>query len=126
MSGELIPENVGTYTWVLDHGHFATTTENSQACTWGYGTFTVRGNVLLLLFANGGGIAPTGASWQAGENPSMDWSLYHRLVTMRRRNLPSTGAPTGLIAKPWRLISTTPSARYLATRCAPPANALPR
>jgi hypothetical protein len=124
VSGELIPENVGKFTFVLDRGHFATTTENPQACVWGYGTFTVNADIITIVFADGGGIAPTGATNKPGELFRVQWSLYRDQVTMRR-GLPNTGAPTSWIAEPWRRVSTTPSAQFLSRRCPPPANALP-
>jgi TRAP-type C4-dicarboxylate transport system substrate-binding protein len=125
VSGELVPENVGKFTFVLDRGHFATTTENPQACIWGYGTFTVRGDIIQMLFANGGGIAPTGGTNTPGELFRMQWSLYRDELTMRRGRIPNTGAPTPFIAEPWRRVSTTPSAQFLSKRCPPPGNALP-
>ena len=42
--GDIVPENYGTYTFVIDRGRFAFTQENRQACTWAYGTFTVTGD----------------------------------------------------------------------------------
>src|SRR5262249_54985455 len=44
LAGDVVPENYGAWTLVLDRGHFAVTQEDRLACGWGYGTFTVRGN----------------------------------------------------------------------------------
>src|SRR5262249_61440481 len=56
--GDIVPENYGTYTIVIDRGRFAFTQEDTRACTWGYGTFTVHGNQFEQLFTDGGGIPP--------------------------------------------------------------------
>jgi hypothetical protein len=66
-AGDVVPENYGMWTLVLDRGRFAVTQEDSQACTWGYGTFTIKGNRIEWLFANGGGIAPDNAINKPGE-----------------------------------------------------------
>jgi hypothetical protein len=63
--GEMMPENYGTWTLVLDRGHFATTQEDSQACTWGYGTFKIKGNKIEWLFTDGGSPTPDNAHQQA-------------------------------------------------------------
>jgi TRAP-type C4-dicarboxylate transport system substrate-binding protein len=116
------PENYGTQTFVLDRGRFAFTQQDAQACTWGYGTFRVTSTQLELSFANGGGIAPSGATNKPGEFFTFTWSLYRGALSLRR--VPGATSPTPLIAKPWRLLSPTPSTRYFAKRCPPPANAL--
>src|SRR5262249_33810327 len=56
--GDIVPENYGTYTIVINRGRFAFTQEDTRACTWGYGTFTVHGNQFEQLFTDGGGIPP--------------------------------------------------------------------
>ena len=120
---DIEPENYGTYTIVIDRGRFAFTQEDRQACTWGYGTFTVKGNEFDQLFTDGGGIAPDGAANKPGEFFSFRWSLYRGVLTLS----PVQGAsPPNFLAKPWLRVSTVPSPRFLSRRCLPPAGALPR
>jgi TRAP-type transport system periplasmic protein len=122
--GDIVPENYGTYTFVIDRGRFAFTQENRQACTWAYGTSTVTGDKFEWLVTDGGGIAPTGATDKPGEFWIFRWSLYRGVLSLS----PVAGAvsPSPLRVKPWRRISTTPSARFLSRGCRPPAGALPR
>ena len=122
-AGDMMPENYGTWTLVLDRGHFATTQEDSQACTWGYGTFTIKGNKIEWLFTDGGAPTPDPATNKPGEDFIYGWSLYRGVLTLS----PVTGAisPSNFRVKPWARISTTPSARFLSKRCPPPAGALP-
>jgi TRAP-type C4-dicarboxylate transport system substrate-binding protein len=121
--GDIVPENYGTYTFVIDRGRFAFTQENRQACTWAYGTFTVTGDRFEQLFTDGGGIAPDGAANKPGELFTFRWSLYRGTLTL----YPVKGAvsPNPSLGKPWPRISTAPSARFLSKRCPPPAGALP-
>ena len=105
---------------VIDRGRFAFTNENRRACIWAYGTFTVHGNQFEELITDGGGIAPTGAANKPGELFTARWSLYRGVLTLS----PVVKAPSP--PKPWLRISTTPSPRFLSTRCPPPAGALPR
>jgi len=118
-----VPENYGSWTLVLDQGRFAVTQEGDGACTWGYGTSTVKGDLMDWLFTDGGGIAPTNSTNKPGEFFIYRWSLYRGELTL----FPVNGAvsPSNFRVRPWLRISTTPSARFLSTRCPPPAGALP-
>jgi TRAP-type C4-dicarboxylate transport system substrate-binding protein len=115
----IVPENYGTVTFVFDRGRFAQTQENKLACTWGYGTFAIRGNKFEWLYSDGGGIAPTGSTNKPGELAVWRWSLYRDEVTL----VPVVSGPATLTLT---RISTSPSARYLSKRCPPPTKALPR
>jgi TRAP-type C4-dicarboxylate transport system substrate-binding protein len=121
---DVVPENYGTYTFVLNRGRFAFTQEERPSCTWGYGTFTVKGDRFDLQFTDGGGIAPDGAADKPGEFFIFRWSLYRGVMTL----YPVSGAvsPPNFLAKPWNRISATPSWRFLSSRCPPPVRALPR
>jgi TRAP-type C4-dicarboxylate transport system substrate-binding protein len=119
--GDIVPENYGTFTMVIDRGRFAFTQENRQACTWAYGTFTVRGDRFEQLVIDGGGIAPDNAVNKPGELFTFGWSLYRGVLTL----YPVKGAVSPVPPKPWVKISTTPSARFLSKRCPPPVGALP-
>jgi TRAP-type C4-dicarboxylate transport system substrate-binding protein len=120
---DIVPENYGTYTFVFDRGRFAFTQENAQACTWGYGTFMLKGNRMEWLFTNGGGIAPDNAANEPGEFFTFGWSLYRGVLTLSQ--VKGAVSPNPSVGKPWIRISTTPSGRFLSTRCLPPAGALP-
>jgi TRAP-type C4-dicarboxylate transport system substrate-binding protein len=121
---DIVPENYGTWTLVLDRGRFAVTQEDSQACTWGYGTFAVKGNNMQWLFTDGGGIAPDGAANKPGEFFIYRWSLYRGVLAL----YPVAGAvsPSNFRVKPWARISSAPSPRFLSKHCPPPTGALPR
>jgi TRAP-type C4-dicarboxylate transport system substrate-binding protein len=123
-AGDVVPENYGAWTLVLDRGHFAVTQEDQQACTWGFGTFTVKGHRFEWLFIDGGGIAPTGATNHPGEFFIFRWSLYRGVLSLSR--VAGAVSPSNFRVKPWRRISTTPSASFLSKGCLPPAGALPR
>ena len=116
-------ENYGSWTFVLDQGRFAFTQEGDAACTWGYGTFTVKGDLMDWLVTNGGGIPPSAAVNKPGEFFIFRWSLYRGELTL----FPVSGAvsPSNFRVKPWQRMSTTPSVRVLSRRCPPPAGALP-
>ena len=117
----IIPGNYGTSTIVIDRGRFAATTEDQQACIWSYGTFAVKGNEFEQLITDGGGIPPGVAVAKPGEFFTFRFSLYRGVLTL----FPVKGAVSPVPPKPWVMISTTPSARFLSPRCPPPAGALP-
>jgi TRAP-type C4-dicarboxylate transport system substrate-binding protein len=120
---EVIPENYGAWTVVLDHGRFALAQENPQACTWAYGKLAVEGKTLLLSVTDGGGIAPNGAFAKPGELWTYTWNLYRDTMTLGR--VGDGVSPTPTMAKPWNRIATSPSSRFFSKRCPPPAAALP-
>jgi TRAP-type C4-dicarboxylate transport system substrate-binding protein len=121
--GDIVPENYGTYTFVIDRGRFAFTQENRQACTWAYGSLTVTGDKFEWLFTDGGGIAPDGAANKPGEFFTFRWSLYRGMLTLY--SVKGAVSPNPSLGKPWPRISVMPSARFLSRRCPPPAGALP-
>ena len=116
-------ENWGDWVYVFDRGRFAITQENSEACTWGYGTFSVVRDQMTWSFTDGGGMAPNGAQNKAGEHFVFGLSAYRDTLTVT----PVKGAisPINFRAKPWRRLSRTPSRRFFSKRCPPPAAALP-
>jgi hypothetical protein len=120
---EVVPENYGSWTIVIDRGRFALAQDDSRACTWAYGRLSVKRKTLQLSIVNGGGIAPTGALDKPGELWTYAWSLYRDTLTLGRAG-PVSPAPT--MAKPWRRIAAAPSSRFFSKRCLPPQNALPR
>jgi TRAP-type transport system periplasmic protein len=122
-------ENWGTWVYVFSHGRFAITQENADACTWGFGTYAVRGSEFIWDFKDGGGIAPNGATNKPGEHFEFLWSLYRDTLTLK----PPTGAadngtsaaPENFRTKPWHRISTVPTTTLFSRRCPPPAAAFP-
>jgi TRAP-type C4-dicarboxylate transport system substrate-binding protein len=116
-------ENWGDWIYVFDRGKFAITQENSEACTWGYGTFSVAGSQMTWTFTDGGGFAPNGAQNKPGEHFVFGLSAYRDTLTVT----PVAGAisPSNFREKPWRRLSSTPSRKFFSKRCPPPAAALP-
>jgi TRAP-type C4-dicarboxylate transport system substrate-binding protein len=119
---DVIPENYGKWIYVFDRGRFAITQEDKEACTWGYGKFSVKGQQMAWSFLDGGGFGPNNAYNRPGEFFRFGWSRYRDTLTLT----PVKGAisPENFRAKPWHLVSTSPSARYLSKTCAPPHEAL--
>jgi hypothetical protein len=115
-------ENWGHWIFVFDHGRFAITQENAKACTWGYGTFSVRGTRASWKFADGGGIAPNNAENKPGEFFVYDLSAYRD--TLELAPVDGQISPYNFRAKPWRRLSKTPTRRFFSKRCPPPARAL--
>lgn len=116
----LAPENLGHWIFVFDRGRFADTQEYRNACTWGYGTFTVTGRTMRWIFTKGGGIAPTDAMNKPGEDFQFTWSDFRDKINVG----PVKGAisPDNFRLRPWHRISRQPSSNYFAKRCPPPAN----
>jgi TRAP-type C4-dicarboxylate transport system substrate-binding protein len=118
--------NYGTWVFVFDHGRFADTQENESACTWGYGTLTVKGDEMRWRFSDGGGAK---YSNRPGEFFRFAWSRYRDHLTLSPvkgefRVEAVGGSPLNFRARPWRLISQKPSREYFSKRCPPPARAL--
>ena len=118
-----VPENYGDWIFVFDRGHFADTQSYLNACTWGYGTSTVKGSQMAWTFTDGGGIQPTDAANKPGEFFRFGWSLYRDTLAVTAT--PGATSPLNFRGRPWHRISATPSWSYFDKRCLPPANALP-
>jgi TRAP-type C4-dicarboxylate transport system substrate-binding protein len=120
-AGELdhFPENWGEWRLVLDHGRFASTQHNAQACTWNHGTYTLTDTTIELTMTGGGGKSPTDSVSQPGDAFDYGVSLYHD--TMKWSPVPDAISPPGWTVKPWHRDSGKPSADYLDKRCPPPA-----
>jgi TRAP-type C4-dicarboxylate transport system substrate-binding protein len=119
---DFIAENWGHWIFVFDRGRFADTQENRDACTWGYGTYSVRGQRMTWRFIDGGGEAPNGAENKPGEEFVFGFSAFHDTLTVS----PVKGAvsPLNFRDRPWRRLSTKPSPERFSRRCPPPAKAL--
>jgi TRAP-type C4-dicarboxylate transport system substrate-binding protein len=119
---DVIPENYGKWIYVFDRGRFAITQEDADACTWGYGKFSVKRQEMAWSFVDGGGYGPNDAYNRPGEFLRFGWSRFRDTLTLT----PVKGAvsPHNFRAKPWHLVSATPSRRYFSKRCPPPSEAL--
>ena len=120
---EGLDENWGHWIFVFDRGNFGATQENKTSCTWGYGTFAVRGDKTFWKFTDGGGIAPNDATNKPGEYFVFRVSSYRDTLTLNPVH--DAIGPLNFRAKPWRRLSSTPSRRFFSKRCPPPAQALP-
>jgi TRAP-type C4-dicarboxylate transport system substrate-binding protein len=121
-SGDIVAENWGHQTFVLDRGRFAFTEENDEACIWGYGDYSLSGDRLDLSFDDGGGQAPNNANNRPGEEFVYGWSLYRDQLTLKP--VPGEISPGNFRVNPWRLVEGDPSIGALSHRCPPPADAL--
>lgn len=113
-----LPENWGEWRLVLDHGRFASTQYNEQACTWSHGTYTLTGKAIELTITGGGGKGPNRAFAKPGEVYDYGVSLYHD--TLKWSPVPDAVSPPGWTGKPWHRDTGKPSSDYLDKRCPPP------
>jgi len=118
----VVPENYGHWVLVFRGTHFADTQQYKNACTWGYGMLNVTGARMEWTFADGGGIAPSGAENKPGEFFVFGWSRYRDTLTLTP--VPGEISAFNFRVKRWHRISTTPSFSYLNKACPPPPNAL--
>ena len=123
-AGDPIPgaENYGSWVYVFHRGSFAFAQETDDACTWGYGTYSVDGDRVEWSFVDGGGITPNNAVNKPGEFFVFGWSRYRDTLTLAA--VPGEISPTNFMVKPWRLTDEGPSTAVFGTRCPPPAEAI--
>ena len=117
-----ILENYGDWVWVFDRGRFAFSQENAEACTWGYGSYVVDRDQLVVDFVDGGGDAPNNAANKPGEHFVYRWSLYRDALTLEA--VEGQISPPNFMAKPWRTTGEKPASGVFHERCPPPAEAL--
>jgi len=116
-----VPENYGEFRLVLDHGRYAFNQRNPPACTWGYGTYLVQGDLITLSFIGGGGVSPNNAVNKPGELFEYRWSLYRGRLTWIA--VPGAVSPANLTAEPWLRRPTKPPRDFLHAQCLPPDQA---
>jgi TRAP-type transport system periplasmic protein len=109
-----IPQNYGAWTFVFDRGLFAFTQEAGDVCTWGYGTYVVKGDRVEISFLDGGGINTNHAQNRPGEFFVFGWSLYRDVLTLTA--VPGEVSPTVYSVKPWHRLDASPSASALNQR----------
>jgi hypothetical protein len=112
------PENHGTFIRVFDRGRYARQQWSARACTWDYGTYSVRGKEIRLVNVKAGGIAPSGASAKPGETLPLLWNVYRGKLSLP--NAPELH-DSPIEATPYTLVDKTPSSKYFIKRCPPPA-----
>jgi TRAP-type C4-dicarboxylate transport system substrate-binding protein len=92
---EIVPDNYGDTTMVLNRGRFI----QHQPLGAAHGSYTVHGNLFVMTVdAAGGGAAKN----RPGEQFTFRWSLYRDLLTFRA--VAGKVSPTGMLAKPWRRV----------------------
>ena len=117
---DVVPENWGEWTIALLGGRFVATQENADACTWSYGTYAVAANMLSVMFAEAGGIAPTGSTGIPAAPTTWRWSRYRdglRLVPLKE------SAATILGVNRWRRVGDAGRRPDFGSRCPPPRRA---
>lgn len=121
--GDVVPENYGEWVFVVAGDRFAFTQENDEACTWGFGSWSVAGDIVQWHMGDGGGVAPNGAENRPGEVFQFHWSLYQDTLTLT--GVPGAISPENFRARPWHRSSRVPDRAVLNPRCPPAADALP-
>jgi TRAP-type transport system periplasmic protein len=113
------PENHGTFIHVFDRGRYAFQQWSRRACTWSYGTYTLRGKEIRLVNIKAGGIAPSNANGKPGETVPLLWNVYRGTLSLP--NAPEIH-DSPIERTPYTLVDKTPSSNYFIKRCPPPAN----
>ncbi|HEX6653011.1 MAG TPA: TRAP transporter substrate-binding protein DctP [Thermoleophilaceae bacterium] len=120
---DVVPENWGEFIFALARGRLAFTTENALACTWAYGRYSVKGNVISVRFhPRGGGLAPTGAINMPTQTLRYRWSRYRDLL--RLQALRHAFGADIFVVHQWRRVGSAHSVRDLSPNCRPPRHAL--
>jgi TRAP-type C4-dicarboxylate transport system substrate-binding protein len=119
---DLTPENWGHHVLVFSRGRFAVTQEDQEACTWVYGTYSVRGYRMTWDVSDGGGHGPQDATNRPGEHFDYAWSRFKDTLDVSR--VRGASSPPNFISKPWRRIGDDPRRAPLSSRCPPPARGL--
>jgi TRAP-type C4-dicarboxylate transport system substrate-binding protein len=99
-SGEVVPENYGSFEMVLDRGRFTQQQPEGDSAA---GTYTAVGDTVTLTFTRGTGGENKN---RPGEVFDFHWSLYRDQLTLE----PVEGkvSPAPMLAKPWRRIGNAP------------------
>ena len=113
------PENYGTFIRVFDRGRWARQQWSRRACTWAYGTYSLRGKEIRRVAIKAGGIAPTSTNTRPGEMLPLLWNVYRGKLSLP--NAPELH-DSPIEATPYTLVDKTPSSKYFIKRCPPPAN----
>lgn len=114
----LSPENWGHYVFAFSRGRWAITQEAPGACTWAYGTYSVRGNRMTWDVADGGGYGPQDATNRPGEHFDYAWSRFKDTLQLSR--VRGKISPTNFSALAWRRIGGDARRAPISRRCPPP------
>jgi hypothetical protein len=110
----------GTWTLAIQGPRFALTRENTNNCTWMYGTIAFAGDRTRLTVIDLGGDRLDTTSKPA-DAYAFHWSRYHDVLQLRAAASASQG---GFVSKAWRRIDDYASTTRLSTRCPPPPGVL--
>jgi TRAP-type C4-dicarboxylate transport system substrate-binding protein len=114
----LTPENWGHYVFAFSRGRWIITQEAPGACTWAYGTFSVRGHRMTWDVTDGGGSGPQNATNRPGEHFDYTWSRFKDTLELS----PVRGkiSPLNFSALAWRRIGDNARKAPISRRCPPP------
>ena len=104
--GDIVPENYGSWRFVLRRGKLRYTQSNGDAERWTTADYTVQGNTLTFTVTGYGGEAPTNSAEKTGEEFSFSWSLYRDRLTLK----PVEGkiSPEPFLARAWTRVGDAP------------------
>jgi len=114
----LTPENWGHYVFAFRRGRWIMTQEAPGACTWAYGTFSVRGHRMTWDVTDGGGYGPQNATNRPGEQFEYEWSRFKDPLQVS----PVRGkiSPKNFLALAWRRVGDDARKAPISRRCPPP------
>ena len=108
---DLGPYAYGEGTLVLDRGWSRLIQESDAGSSWWSGTFTLRGDILLMTWRAAGNVGPKPAegTFRVPDTWRLRWSLYRDQLTLSE--LPGD-LPSAACVKPWRRIADAPSVTF--------------
>ena len=95
---DTVPENYGTWRWVLDRGRFVYDHRNGVAREHATGTYNVTGDIFVFTIKKASGVYPTRTAGKPGEQFHYRWSLYRDELTLK----PVPGKVSPPNREPWR------------------------
>ena len=114
----LTPENWGHYVFAFSRGRWIMTQEAPGACTWAYGTFSVRGHHMTWDVTDGGGYGPQNANNRPGEHFDYSWSRFRD--TLQLSPVRGKISPKNFSALAWRRLGDDARKAPISRRCPPP------
>jgi TRAP-type C4-dicarboxylate transport system substrate-binding protein len=115
---DLTPENWGHYAFAFSRGRWIITQEAPGACTWAYGTFSVRGHRMTWDVTDGGGYGPQNANNRPGEHFDYTWSRFRD--TLQLSPVRGKISPRNFSALAWRRLGDDARKAPISRRCPPP------
>jgi TRAP-type C4-dicarboxylate transport system substrate-binding protein len=114
----LTPENWGHYVFAFSRGRWIITQEAPGACTWAYGTFSVRGHRTTWDVTDGGGYGPQNATNRPGEHFDYTWSRFKD--TLQLSPVRGKISAKNFLALAWRRVGDDARKAPISRRCPPP------